>query len=56
VEKASTKGDPMIKKRRTIYILIVLAVLLGIAAYLGFVYWPLQAKERPTLVYFYSGT
>jgi hypothetical protein len=56
VEKALAEGDPMIKKRRTIYTLIVLAVLLGIAAYLGFVYWPLQAKERPTLVYFYSGT
>jgi flagellar basal body-associated protein FliL len=55
VEKTS-EGDPMIKKRRTIYILIVLAVLLGIAAYLGFVYWPFQAQERPTMVYFYSGT
>lgn len=46
----------MLKKRRTIYILILLAVLLGIAAYLGFLYWPFQAKERPTLVYFYSST
>jgi flagellar basal body-associated protein FliL len=55
VEKTS-EGDPMIKKRRTIYILIVLAVLLSIATYLGFVYWPFQAQERPTMVYFYSGT
>jgi flagellar basal body-associated protein FliL len=55
VEKALTKGGLMIKKRRTVYILIVLAVLLSIATYLGFVYWPFQAKERPTMVYFYSG-
>ena len=45
----------MVKKRHTIYILISLAVLLGIAAYLAFVYWPFGVRERPTVVYFYAG-
>ena len=45
----------MVKKRRTTYILISLAVLLGIAGYLAFVYWPFGANERPTVVYFYGG-
>ena len=46
----------MMKKQRTVYILISLAALLGVAAYFGFGYGPSQARERPTLVYFYSGT
>ncbi len=49
------EGDPVNKKRYIIYTLILLAVLLGIAAYQGFVYWPFGEQERPTLVYFYAG-
>ena len=45
----------MIKKRRTIYIVILLAGLLSVAAYLSFVYWPFRVEEGPTLVYFYAG-
>jgi hypothetical protein len=49
------EGNLMAWKRRFIYILLFLAVLLGVAAYASFVYLPVQDKERPTLVYFYAG-
>lgn len=46
----------MIERRRTIYVLILLAFVLGVTAYVAFARWPSQAKDIPTLVYFYSGT
>ncbi len=45
----------MIMKRRTIYLLLLLAGLLAAVVYLGFVHWPFQAQERPILIYVYSG-
>jgi ABC-type transporter Mla subunit MlaD len=43
------------KRRRVIYILFLLVGLLVVVAYVVFAHWPSQAKERPTLTYFYAG-
>ena len=45
----------MIKTKRTVLILPVLAALLIAAALFAFVLRPFQVGERPTLVYFYYG-
>jgi hypothetical protein len=46
----------MINKGRTICVFALVAILLSVAVYLGFTYRPSQARERPSVVYFYSGT